>query len=65
MLAFEPKEPGIMARPPRDPNRSIITADVAIRMFLIAGVMLVGGFGIFKWELYRGLGEAAGRRLPL
>ncbi|MBP7937110.1 MAG: cation-transporting P-type ATPase [Phycisphaerae bacterium] len=61
MLAFEPKEPGIMARPPREPSRPIITADVAIRMFLIAGVMLIGGFGIFKWELHRGLGEAAAR----
>ncbi|HPD29590.1 MAG TPA: cation-transporting P-type ATPase [Phycisphaerae bacterium] len=61
MLAFEPKEPGIMARPPRNPDQPIITFDVALRMFLIAGVMLLGGFGIFKWELYRGLGEAAAR----
>jgi len=61
MLAFEPKEPGIMARPPRNPDQPIITIDVAVRMFLIAGVMLVGGFGIFKWELYRGFGDAAAR----
>jgi magnesium-transporting ATPase (P-type) len=50
-----------MARPPRNPDQPIITFDVALRMFLIAGVMLLGGFGIFKWELYRGLGEAAAR----
>ena len=61
MLAFEPKEPGIMARPPRNPDQPIITSNVAIRMFLIAGVMLVGGFGIFKLELYRGLSEEAAR----
>ncbi len=65
MLAFEPKEPGIMARPPRDPGQPIITAEVAVRMFLIAGVMLVGGFGLFKWELHRGFSEAAARTVAV
>jgi len=65
MLAFEPKEPGIMARPPRDPDQPIITWDVAVRMFLIAGVMLAGGFGVFKWELSRGADEATARTVAV
>ncbi len=54
-----------MARPPRDPDQPIITWDVAARMFLIAGVMLAGGFGVFKWELHRGADEAAARTVAV
>jgi cation-transporting P-type ATPase F len=36
MLAFEPKEPGIMTRPPRDPKRPILTRTLQIRIVLVA-----------------------------
>lgn len=54
MLAFEPKEPGSMLLPPRDPNQPIITPQLTIRMLLVAAVMLIGAFGLFKWELLKG-----------
>ena len=34
MLAWEPKEPGIMERPPRDPRRSLLTGPVVFRTLL-------------------------------
>lgn len=54
MLAFETKEPGIMARPPRDPNTPIITAQLVVRIILVAALMLIGAFGLFEWELRQG-----------
>lgn len=36
MLAFEPKEPGIMLRKPRDPDTPILTSELIIRIFLWA-----------------------------
>jgi len=54
MLAFEPKEPGIMSRPPLDPRRSLLTRELVIRICLVGFMLLVGSFGIFEWELHRG-----------
>ncbi len=50
MLAFEPKEPDIMRRPPRDPKSPILTRELIGRIFLVGTLMLVGAFGLFKWE---------------
>ncbi len=49
-LAFEPKEPGIMRRMPRDPKQPILTMALGFRMVLVALVMLAGGFGLFLYE---------------
>lgn len=54
MLAFEPKEPGIMTRMPRDPKTALLTRGLIRRIFLVGGLMLIGAFGIFNWELQRG-----------
>jgi len=54
MLAFEPKEPGIMARPPRDPKMPILTGMLAWRLVLVGLLMLGGAFGLFKWALRTG-----------
>lgn len=54
MLAFEPKEPGIMSRRPRDPQVPIITKALIVRIFLVAGVMLISAYGLFKWETQAG-----------
>lgn len=55
MLAFEPKEPGIMMRKPRNPQTPILTGNLILRILLVGGMMLLGAFGIFKWELDRGM----------
>jgi cation-transporting P-type ATPase F len=51
MLVFEPKETDLMERPPRDPNRPLLTGFLLVRTGLISLIMLVGGFLMFFWEL--------------
>lgn len=53
MLAFEPKEPGIMARPPRDPGQPILTGVLIERILLVSTLMLAGAYGVFLWEWER------------
>lgn len=53
MLAFEPKEPGIMARPPRDPGQPILTGVLIERIVMVSILMLAGAYGVFLWELER------------
>ncbi|MFZ5775230.1 MAG: cation-transporting P-type ATPase [Thermodesulfobacteriota bacterium] len=55
-LAFEPKEPGIMTRPPRQPNAPILTRSVIFRITLVSFLMLGAAFGLFSWELANGAG---------
>jgi len=47
-LAFEPKERGIMQRPPRDPRAQILTRGMGFRMLLVSVLMLAGAFGLFE-----------------
>jgi cation-transporting ATPase F len=54
MLAFEPKEPGIMTRPPRDPKTPILTRVLVWRLFIVGMLLLGGAFGLFEWELMMG-----------
>ncbi|HID97505.1 MAG TPA: HAD family hydrolase [Thermodesulfobacteriaceae bacterium] len=54
MLAFEPKEPGIMQRPPRNPDTPILTGDLIVRILLVGTLLLIGAFGLFEWELATG-----------
>ena len=54
MLAFEPKEPGIMQRQPRNPDTPILTRELIARIFLVGTLLLIGVFGLFKWELATG-----------
>ncbi len=61
MLAFEPKEPCIMTRPPRDPNAAILTAPLVFRIFLVGIMLVVGAFGIFEWVLHEGGSDALAR----
>jgi cation-transporting ATPase F len=50
MLAFEPKEPGLMKRPPRDPAAPIITGALIFRIMLVGSLLLAGAFGMFHLE---------------
>jgi len=51
MLAFEPKEPGIMTRPPRDPGTPILTRPLILRVLLVSVLLVIGAFGLFKLGL--------------
>jgi cation-transporting ATPase F len=50
MLAFEPKEHGIMARPPRDPRRPLLTGTLVRRIVLVSALLVGGAWWLFEWE---------------
>jgi cation-transporting ATPase F len=52
-LVFEPKEPGLMRRPPRDPRRPLLGVALGMRTALVTAMMMVGAFWLFNWELNR------------
>lgn len=60
-LAFEPKEPGIMSRSPRDQHSPLLTRPLVVRILLVGVLLLVGSFGLFEWQLYHGESESAAR----
>lgn len=54
MLAFEPKEKGIMQRPPRDPATPIMTGVVTARILFVSLLLVIFTFLLFKIELNHG-----------
>ncbi|MEW4571407.1 cation-transporting P-type ATPase [Tautonia sp. JC769] len=65
MLAFEPKEPGIMLRPPRDPRTPVLTRPLVFRIALVGLLLLAGSFGLFEWEQARGGSLAEARTVAV
>ena len=54
VLALESKEMNIMRRPPRHPDAPILTRELLWRIVLVGGLILIGAFGLFEWELQSG-----------
>ena len=50
-LAFEGKEPGIMARLPRRPETPVLTRELGFRIGLVSLMLVLGSFGFFEWAL--------------
>ena len=65
MLAFEPKEPGLMNRQPRDPNQPILTKHLVFRVCLVGLLLLASAFGLFEWELLHGESLAKARTVAV
>ena len=65
MLAFEPKEPDIMQRPPRDPKTPLLTGELIGRILLLSLILLVGAFALFEWALGQGAGDAYARTVAV
>jgi len=53
-LALEPKEPGLMSRPPRDPRLPLLTKELVRRILLVGVMISAGAFILYELEL--GLG---------
>ena len=54
MLAFEPREDGIMTRPPRDPKLPILPPELLLRVLMVGFILMIAAFILFQWELSRG-----------
>ncbi len=65
MLAFEPKEAGIMRRPPRDPEAPILTRPLLQRIGFVGILLLAGSFGLFEWALSSGASESEARTVAV
>ncbi|EID55061.1 cation-transporting P-type ATPase [Saccharomonospora xinjiangensis] len=65
MLAFEPKEAGIMARPPRDPGQPLLTRALVMRILLVSSLLVGGSWWLFEWELAHGANLAEARTAAL
>jgi len=60
-LAFEPRERGIMQRPPRPPAAPILDGVLIWRVVLVGVLMLAGSFGLFLLQLQQGHSLAEAR----
>jgi Ca2+-transporting ATPase len=50
MLAFEPKEPGIMDRTPRPADEPILSFELIMRTLLVGTLLLIASFGLYLYE---------------
>ncbi len=61
VLAFEPGEPGVMRRPPRDPRAPILSPMLAWRVVFVSAILVAGSLVVFQWELADGASLEAAR----
>jgi len=54
MLTFEPKEPGIMDRPPIPSRKPILTFPLIMRTLLVGTLIMLASFILFRYEISRG-----------
>ncbi len=54
MLAFEPKEKGIMNTPPRRPDKPLWDRTILKRVGMVSLLLLITAFGLFELELVSG-----------
>ena len=48
-LAFEPPEPGLMERPPRNPKTPLLTPLLIWRVVFVSAILVAGTFGHYLW----------------
>jgi len=65
MLAFEPKEQGIMTRPPRKPGEQILSPVILTRIGIVGLLLCAGSFGLFGWELSKGSSADVARTMAV
>ncbi len=65
MLAFEPKEPGIMTRPPRSSNVPVLTVPLIIRISIEGILLCAGAFTFSELSLQTGRSEAVARTIAV
>ena len=53
MLVFEPKESGLMNRPPRKPKQPLLTYPLFMRTGLVSLIIVAGAYWLFQYEMSR------------
>lgn len=64
-LAFEPPEPGIMDRPPRERDAPLIPAFLIWRICLVSVLFAAGVFAVHEYGLRSGLGQDGARTMAV
>ena len=64
-LAFEPSEPGIMARPPRDPDEPILSGALLWRIGFVSVLIAAAALQLFQWQLDWGRPPAVARTIAV
>jgi Ca2+-transporting ATPase len=54
-LAFEAKEPNVMRRPPRNPDKPLFNRFVTFRVIFVSIIMTTGALILFNWEYSKAL----------
>ncbi len=65
MLSFEPREGGIMERPPRLPAKPILSGLLIQRIVLVGVLLLITAFGLFELERRQGASLEAARTVAV
>ncbi|WP_368733018.1 HAD-IC family P-type ATPase [Streptomyces alkaliphilus] len=61
MLAFEPRERGIMDRPPRSPSQPLLTRALGLRVLLVGVLIVAAAMWLFSYERSIGASDEAAR----
>lgn len=63
VLAFEPAEPNVMQRPPRERDAPLVGPFLAWRILFVSILFTIGVFGIYEYAMRNGLGEPVARTM--
>ena len=64
-LAFEPREEGIMTRPPRESDQPLLNREIIVRTLFVGTLLCGAGIGLFEFMQHRGWGEASARTVAV
>lgn len=64
-LAFEPAEPGVMKRPPRPRDESLLAGFLVWRVAFVSLLFLIGIFAAWHWAMFQFEDESAARTLAV
>jgi magnesium-transporting ATPase (P-type) len=64
-LAFEPPEPGVMNRPPRDAREPLLSRFLVWRVLFVSLILVSGTFGLFIWEREQGVDIETARTIAV
>src|SRR5690606_2990879 len=63
VLAFEPPEPNVMRRPPREAHAGLLSPFLVWRVVFVSLIFLAGALFVFFYALNRGLGIEVARTM--